>query len=134
MAEIVGGFGVPHNPHFLTWIAQGAPEAPEIEQMYAEVAARLHATHPDTLLVITSDHYNIFFENIPIFSIGVADSAHGPSDYPTIPTRELQIDSTLARHLQTELVAAGFDVGMLQEFDFDHTVVAPLQFLMPDKN
>jgi aromatic ring-opening dioxygenase catalytic subunit (LigB family) len=132
MAEIVGGFGVPHNPHFLTWIAQGAPEAPEISEMYGEVASRLHATRPDTLLVVTSDHYNVFFENIPIFSIGVAESAHGPSDYPTIPERELRIDSALARRLQTALVRAGFDVGMLQEFEFDHTVVAPLQFLTPD--
>jgi aromatic ring-opening dioxygenase catalytic subunit (LigB family) len=134
MAEIVGGFGVPHNPHFPTWMADGDPRAPEVERMYAEVARHLHATKPDTLLVFTTDHYNVFFESIPIFSIGVADSARGPSDYPTIPSRELRLDAALAREIQASLVEAGFDVGMLQEFAFDHAVIAPLQFLVPEED
>src|SRR4051812_30582273 len=52
-----------------TWVADGNPRAPEIERMYAEVAQHLRATRPDTLLVFTTDQYNVFFESIPIFSI-----------------------------------------------------------------
>jgi protocatechuate 4,5-dioxygenase beta chain len=134
MAEIVGGFGVPHNPHFPTWVADGDPRATEVERMYAQVAQHLCATRPDTLLVFTSDHYNEFFESIPIFSIGVAESALGPTDYPTIPSRELRLDAPLARQIQASVVEAGFDVGMLQEFGFDHAVIAPLQFLVPEED
>src|SRR5262249_35590071 len=70
-------------------------------------------------------------ETLPIFAIGVAESAHGASDYPELD-RTLRIDAQLARHVQRKVVDAGFDVGMLQELDFDHTIVAPLHFLAPE--
>jgi protocatechuate 4,5-dioxygenase beta chain len=131
MAEIVGAFGLPHNPHFPAWSAGGHPLGPEIDRYYGEIAERLRAVAPEALIFITSDHYNLFFESVPIFAIGVADSAAGPSDYPEIPRRELPIEATLARYLQQRLIDAEFDVGMLQELEFDHTVIAPLQFVWP---
>jgi aromatic ring-opening dioxygenase catalytic subunit (LigB family) len=134
MAKIVGAFGVPHNPHFPTWSQEGHPLAAEIESYYGEVADGLRAVAPDAIVYFTSDHYNMFFEeSVPIFSIGVAESAAGPSDYPTIARRELPIASQLARAVQRHVVASEFDVGMSQEFEFDHTVVAPLHFLLPDR-
>jgi hypothetical protein len=133
MAEIVGGFGVPHNPHFPTWVADGAPAAGEIARMYGGVADHLRAVAPDVLVFFTADHYNIFFEEcVPIFSIGVAESAAGASDYPELRRRDVPIAAELARHVHTETVRAGFDVGMSQEFEFDHTVIAPLHFLVPE--
>src|SRR3954454_17653511 len=126
MAEIVGAFGVPHNPHFPGWVADGAPLGPEIERLYGAVAGHLRRTEPDVLLVFTADHYNIFFEEcVPIFSVGVAESAAGASDYPELPRRLVPIASGLARHVHRHRVRAGFDVGMSQEFEFDHTVIAP---------
>jgi hypothetical protein len=133
MAEIVGGFGVPHNPHFPRWVADGAPAAAEIERMYAGVAAHLHQARPDVLVFFTGDHYNIFFEEcVPIFSIGVAEAADGASDYPDLRRRVVPIAAALARGVHVATVRAGFDVGMSQEFEFDHTVIAPLHFLVPD--
>jgi Catalytic LigB subunit of aromatic ring-opening dioxygenase len=134
MAEIVGAFGVPHNPHFPSWSQEGHPLGAEIDAYYGGVADALRACEPDVIVYFTSDHYNIFFEQLPIFSIGVAESAWGPSDYLTIARRELPIASRLAREIQQHLVAAEFDVGMSQEFEFDHTVVAPLHFLLPDRD
>jgi len=40
----------------------------------------------------------------------------------------------LLRAIQRHLVHADFDVAMLQELDFDHTVVAPMHFLAGDRN
>lgn len=131
VAEIVGAFGVPHNPHFPTWSAKGHPLGPEIDRYYGEVAEQLRAVGPDAILFVTSDHYNLFFETLPIFMLGVAEAAAGPSDYPEIERRELLGEARLARHLQSSLVAAEFDVGALQEFEYDHTVIAPLHFLWP---
>jgi protocatechuate 4,5-dioxygenase beta chain len=131
MAEIVGAFGLPHNPHFPAWSAQGHPLGPEIDRYYGEVAERLAAVEPEALIFITSDHYNMFFETVPLFAIGVAEAAAGPSDYPEIARRELPIDAALARYLDQRLVDAEFDVAMLQELEFDHTVIAPLGFVWP---
>jgi aromatic ring-opening dioxygenase catalytic subunit (LigB family) len=134
MAKIVGAFGVPHNPHFPSWSQEGHPLGEEIDRYYGRVAEQLRAVQPDAIVYFTSDHYNLFFESVPIFSIAVAPSASGPSDYPTIARRELPIASELARTVQRHVMACNFDVGMLQELEFDHTVIAPLHFLLPDRD
>lgn len=133
MVKIVGGLGVPHTPHFPALVAQGDPLGREVDRLFTEVRCHLRELRPDLLLLFTSDHYNTFFvESIPIFSIGVAEEAAGPSDYPDLPRYDVRIDSEVARRLQAELVAAGFDVGMSQEFEFDHPVTVPLGLLCPE--
>jgi aromatic ring-opening dioxygenase catalytic subunit (LigB family) len=130
--EIVGGFGVPHTPHYPAIVASGGPGAEEIAALYGAIRTRLEDARPDVVVFYTCDHYNVFWEtSIPIFSIGVAESAWGASDYDTMPRRELAIASELAVALQRRLVRAGFDVGKTQEFAFDHTVIAPMHFLAP---
>ncbi len=132
MSEIVGVFGVPHNPHFPVLAETDDPLGVEVKRMYGGVSEHLQAAEPDVIVFLTSDHYNIFWDrSVPIFSIGVADSAVGPSDYPNLHRYELAIDTELARHLQAHAVSASFDVGMSQEFEFDHTVTSPLHFLTP---
>jgi hypothetical protein len=131
MGEIVGAFGIPHNPHFPAWVAEGHPLSEEIRRLYGPLAAGLQRVAPDQLLYITSDHYNMFFEILPIFAIGVAASARGASDYPELD-REFVLDADLAGDLHRRLVRDGFDVGQLQELELDHTIVAPLSFLAPD--
>ena len=102
MAEIVGGFGVPHNPHFPLWVADGAPVAVEIERLYGGVAAHLRGVRPDVVLVFTADHYNMFFETcVPIFAVGVAEEAAGASDYPQLPRRVVPIAAEISRATST---------------------------------
>jgi protocatechuate 4,5-dioxygenase beta chain len=132
VADIVGAFAVPHTPHFPNLVARGAPVAPELERLYGTVRRHLEAVEPDVILFFTSDHYNVFFEaSLPIFSIGVAECARGPSDYPDLPALTVRIDADLARAIQRHVVRAGFDVGMSQEFELDHSVTVPLHFLTP---
>src|ERR1700689_244107 len=134
MAKIVGAFGVPHNPHFPSWSQEGHPLGADIDRFYGAVAEQLRAVAPDVIVYFTSDHYNMFFESVPIFSIAVAPSVSGPSDYPTIARRELPIAAELARAVQRHAIACEFDLGMSQELEFDHTVIAPLHFLLPDRD
>ncbi len=134
MVEVVGGVGVPHTPHFPRIVDQREPPglAREIARLYGEVARQLRALDPDVLVVFTADHYNTFFvSSLPVFSIGVAPSAAGPSDYPELPRHRVPIAAALARRLQAHLVRAEFDVGVSQEFEFDHPVTVPLHFLTP---
>jgi protocatechuate 4,5-dioxygenase beta chain len=132
VAEVVGAVGVPHNPFTALMIHQGAPAAAESAHLYGAVAAELEAMAPDTLLIVTTDHYNLFFEVcVPIFCLGVADRAGGPCDYPQLPQYEVALDAALARDLQARVVAAGFDVGASQELELDHTITAPLGVMIP---
>jgi protocatechuate 4,5-dioxygenase beta chain len=132
MGEVVGGAGVPHTPHFPGMVDRGDPLAPDLRRLYGAVAEHLRSLEPDVIVFFTCDHYNIFFiESLPIFSIGVAPSAWGPSDYHELPSYEIPIADGLARHIQQHAVRAGFDVGMSQEFEFDHPVTVPLHFLTP---
>jgi protocatechuate 4,5-dioxygenase beta chain len=113
-------------------VQRRGPAAPEIERLYGAVARCLEEVEPDAIVLFTSDHYNIFFEeSLPIFSVGVAASAFGPSDYPELPHYEVCIDSDLARSIQAHAVASDFDVGMSQEFELDHSANVPLHFLTP---
>jgi aromatic ring-opening dioxygenase catalytic subunit (LigB family) len=130
-SSLVAAFGIPHNPHFPTWVASEHPLAAEIEACYRPMREAFERARPDTLIYITSDHYNMFWETLPVFAIGAADSARGASDYPELE-RELRIDAGLARHIHRHLVENEFDVALLQELAFDHTVIAPLYFLAPE--
>jgi protocatechuate 4,5-dioxygenase beta chain len=132
VAEIVGAVGVPHNPFSALLLAQDADGAAEPRRLYGAIAERLHAMGPDTLIVFTTDHYNLFFElSVPIFCVGVADSTSGPSDYPMLPHFDVALDAALAKQIQNALVGENFDVGMSQEFELDHTITAPLGVMIP---
>src|SRR2546430_12571299 len=109
MSEIVAAVGLPHNPHFPSWAEQGVHGADEGTRLYGAIAERLSAARPDVIVYFTSDHYNSFWETLPIFAIAVPDGAHGASDYPEL-SRDLTIDSAFARELQSGLVERGFDV------------------------
>jgi protocatechuate 4,5-dioxygenase beta chain len=131
MAEIVGAIGVAHNPFFPLIVARGGPLAEEIEHLYAGLRQEFQRMQPDTLIVFTTDHYNNFFDLcVPIFCIGVAESASGPSDFPQLPKWDVPIDARLARAMHTHAVSRDFDVAMSQEFDLDHTITAPLGMIL----
>jgi len=132
MGEIVGGVGVPHTPHFPGIVDRQEPLAAELDRLYGTAAQHLRDLAPDVLIFFTCDHYNTFFiESVPIFSVGVAPSACGPSYYRELQAYEVPIDVALARRIQAHVVRSGFDVGISQEFEFDHPVTIPLHFLTP---
>ena len=131
MAEIVVAIGVPHNPFTALKLSQGAEDA-ESRRLYGGLAEQLHAAAPDTIVIFTTDHYNLFFDvSVPIFSIGVAESAAGPCDYPALPQFDVALDAALAGEIQTAVVAEDFDVGASQELELDHTITAPLFLMIP---
>jgi aromatic ring-opening dioxygenase catalytic subunit (LigB family) len=133
VAEIVGAIGVPHNPFTALGIHAGADGTQPSRHLYDAIAAQLAAMSADTLIVVTTDHYNLFFEiSVPIFAIGVAERATGPCDYPRLPQYEVAIDGALAAEIQVGAVADEFDLGASQEFELDHTVLAPLSVMLPE--
>jgi aromatic ring-opening dioxygenase catalytic subunit (LigB family) len=134
MAQIVGAFAVPHTPFFPWRVETEGPNC-QTAQLFAEVRKRFDAARPDLVIIFDTDHMNtFFFDNLPIFAVGVADRFKGPNDEPRGGMKVYDIPShaALATHIRREGVDAGFDLSLLQEFSVDHSVAVPLYFLTPD--
>jgi protocatechuate 4,5-dioxygenase beta chain len=132
MAEIVAGFGMPHNPGAPALAAREGPQG-ETARFYAEMAKHLEAVAPDVLIVFTDDHFNTFFlDNFPTFAVGIADATAGPNDQTPMPRYEVAVPGNLAAHIRATAIAHGFDISLVQDFEVDHAVMVPLHFLTPD--
>ncbi len=134
MAQIVGAFAAPHTP-FFPWRVETEGSDCQTARLFAEIKKRFDAARPDLVVIFDTDHLNtFFFDNLPIFAVGVTDHFTGPNDEPrggmkvhTIPSH-----AGLAAHIRRQGVDAGFDLALVQDFSVDHSVAVPLYFLTPD--
>jgi 2,3-dihydroxyphenylpropionate 1,2-dioxygenase len=95
----------------------------------------IEAAQPDVLFIVSAEHYaNFFNNNMPTFSIGMADYYEGPIEDPEwlgIPKVRIPGNSELSRRL-IEAVLQDVDVGFAEEWKFDHGMMVPLAHLTPD--
>ena len=135
MAQIVGGFGVPHTPIFPHFVKRDGPDC-EIAKLFGAQKEQLAATRPDVIVMFDTDHLNTFFlDSLPIFAMGVDKTFKAPNDEPRdVPNYVVPSAPDLAAHIRQAGIDAGFDVGMTQNFSVDHSVIVPLHFLTPDMN
>ena len=135
MAQIVGALGVPHTPFYPFLVEREGPQC-ETAQLFAAVTAELAAMRPDLIVMFDTDHLNtFFFDNLPVFAIGVTDAFKGPNDEPrSVPIYTIPSRADVARHVRAAAIAAGFDLAMTQQFTVDHSVVVPLHFMTPNMN
>src|ERR1700691_41119 len=131
MAEIVAAFGVPHAPAFPALVAREGPNS-ETARLYAGIAEHVAAVAPDVLIIFTDDHFNTFFlDNFPTFAIGIAEATSGPKDQTPMPRYKIAVPGALAAHIRTAAITRGFDISLVQDFEFDHAVMVPLHFITP---
>lgn len=135
MAEIVGAIGVPHTPVFPWFVNRDGP-ACETAQFFGALKDELEALKPDLIVLFSTDHLNtFFFDNLPLFAVGVTDTFEGPNDeVRDVPPFPIRSNADFAAHLRRTGVDAGFDLAMTQEFTVDHSFAVPLHFLTPEKN
>jgi gallate dioxygenase len=133
MAQIVGGFGVPHTPIFPHFVKRDGPDC-EIAKLFGAQKDQLAATRPDVIVMFDTDHLNTFFlDALPIFAMGVDKTFKAPNDEPRdVPNYVVPSQLDLAAHIRQAGIDAGFDIGMTQNFSVDHSVIVPLHFLTPD--
>lgn len=129
MGELVGAVGVPHHPNFPALATEKTAFAEELHRLYREVAVRLSSVAPDVLVIVSSDHLNHYFAEVPTFGIGIAEEAVGPCDRPDSPPYKMSVDAQLATHILRESLRAGFDISRSYEFGLDHSFVVPYHFL-----
>ena len=133
MGEIVAGFGVSHSPHAPEQVRKTGASHPLLP-LYAHVTEAIEAAKPDVLIVFDCDHFStFFFDNWPIFAVGVTDRFAGPNDGTVMPRYELKGHTALATHIHQHCVRGGFDLTLLQDFEVDHSIVVPLHFVPPSQ-
>ncbi len=132
VAEIVGAFGVPHTPVFPFFVKRDGPDS-EIARFFKALTNELVALKPDLIVMFDTDHLNTFFlDNLPVFAVGVTDTFKGPNDEPReVPDYTIKSLPDFAAHVRKTGIEAGFDLGLVQEFTVDHSVVVPLHFMTP---
>ncbi len=95
----------------------------------------LEASKPDAIVVIAAEHFaNFFMNNMPSFAIGMADFYDGPIE----DSAWLGIDAFRApgsRDISERFITGVMetaDVSYCEEWQFDHGIAVPLNFLTPN--
>ena len=99
-----------------------------------EMRERIEASRPDALIVIAAEHFaNFFMNNMPAYCIGMGESYAGPIEDPDwlgIERTEVPGNPDLSRRL-IERMLTSIDVAYAEEWQFDHGIMVPLNFLTP---
>ncbi len=131
---IVYACAASHAPGITAW-AEAAPkdQSAAIGNAFGELARGLAAAKPDTILVLTSEHWaNFFLDHASAFCIGRGDVFEGPVEpWLRIENRQLPGNPALAARLLEHCYAHGFEPSHSHELKFDHGTMVPLSFLMP---
>ena len=132
MAQIVGGFVVPHDP-----VMFAAPDAPSeaerkrVYDAYAHTAARIAELGATTAVIIGCDHYILFGTNcLPQYIIGTGE-IDGPLDQlPGLKRGPIAANPALARHIAQTGFDNGFDFAVGRVMTVDHSVAIPHKLMV----
>ncbi|MEE3000107.1 MAG: extradiol ring-cleavage dioxygenase [Pseudomonadota bacterium] len=89
----------------------------------------------EAIVLVSSEHFaNFFMDNMPTFTMGIAEEYEGPIENPDwlgIGYNKVPANVDLSLSLLREVMQT-VDVGYAQEWKFDHGTSVPLHFLTPD--
>lgn len=132
MAQIVGGFLVPHDPlMFAAAEAVPAEVRDGVFGAYAEVSRRLEDLDADAVVIFGTDHYILFGPRcLPqaLMAIGELD---GPIDrMPGLDRQVIPHHPELAEHILRYVLANDFDLACAKVLTVDHSVAVPHQLIV----
>ena len=137
MGKIVLGLAAPHNPNITSRPDKMSAEVQnKLDTAFDRLKKGLSEASPDCLLILTSDHVtNFFYNNAPMFCLGVSDTCTGPAPKEMaelrIPRATLKVDTTMAKGLLKYGIESGIDFSYSQEMVLDHAFMVPLSLLTP---
>jgi len=128
MAEVVGGFLMPHVPSIPTGGYGESPEQKAVsDNAFEHIANRVKALEADTVIIVGDDHYENFGPHcIPSCLIVTGDidlSVHAQTlgmEGGTVPNNE-----PLARHILETGYSEGIDWAFAKSLGVDHAVAIP---------
>jgi 2,3-dihydroxyphenylpropionate 1,2-dioxygenase len=107
----------------------------DLKHQFDVLRQEIEAAKPDAIVMISSEHFaNFFNDNMPAYSIGMADLYTGPIEdarWLGIP----RVSVPGSRGLSERLIASILhyaDVGYAEEWRFDHGMMVPLHHLTPE--
>ena len=130
MAEIVGGFLVPHVPLVASQFHAAPPEkSGVVMDAFAYVTRRLRELRVDTVVMIGDDHYTIFGTDcVPRCLIGIGEVEGPVEQWLGIPRRAIPNDTELAEHIMRQGFAHDVDWAVSKTLAMDHSVMIPYHF------
>jgi protocatechuate 4,5-dioxygenase, beta chain len=130
VAELVGGFCVPHVP----LVASQFDNAPADKQKlvmdaYATVTRRLKELRVDTVVMIGDDHYTIYGTDIvPRCLIGIGEVEGPVEEWLGIARRPIANNTALAEHIMREGFRREVDWAVSKTLVMDHSITIPYHF------
>lgn len=103
---------------------------------FDQLRKSLSEASPDCLLILTTDHMtNFFYNNNPLFCLGVADTCAGPAPKERarlgVANATLKVDTQMARGLLQYGIENDIDFAYSEEMILDHAYMVPLNFITP---
>ncbi len=135
MAQIVGGFLVPHDPlMFVAAAAAPAAQRANVDAAFAEVRRRIAALAPTAAIVVGADHYIAFGPGcLPQYVIAMGELAGPVERLPGIPQGPIPVHRELARHIVARGAEETFDWAVAKALTVDHSIAAPVRLCLPEQ-
>jgi 2,3-dihydroxyphenylpropionate 1,2-dioxygenase len=109
----------------------------EFHAHFDRMRVEIEDCKPDALIIMAAEHFaNFFMDNMPAFCIGMADHYDGPiedQEWLAIPKRRAPGNAELSERLIRSVMET-VDTAYAQEWKFDHGVIVPLHFLVPEND
>lgn len=128
MAEIVGGFLLPHDPLF-TADPDAAPKAQgdAVRAAFAHVAGRLAELNVDCAIVVGDDHYTVFGPQcLPRYLIAIGEAAGPVEPWVGLPREAFRINQPLASHIMQHGFDNRVDWAVAKNITLDHSTSLPI--------
>lgn len=133
MAQIVAAAAASHAPGII--ISRNDADPEQAGRFYAgldRIAATFQAAKPDTIVMITNEHFaNFYLDNVPAICIGTGAHHRGPAEIWLGEEVGAAGDRPFARALLANVLAQGCAVSFSEDLTLDHGSWVPLFFVNP---
>lgn len=124
-----------HAPGITAWTDSAPKQQSEnFLGAYRVVKTQLSESRPDTILLLSSEHWaNFFLDHISPYCLGRGESFDGPLEtWLKVEKTKVPGDPELATQLLEHCYANGFELSYSFEMKLDHGSMVPLNFLSPE--
>ena len=128
MANIVGGFCVPHDPAITAFPeVANKRQAANVMAGFARVAKRIGELGADTAIVVGDDHFALFGPHcLPQYLIGIGDVEGPEENWLRMPRQQVPNNVPLAEHIMNYGFDHGFDWAVAKSLVVDHGTMIPI--------